>query len=110
MGLGLVVHADPRARFEQAAATLRGVTFAWAVYEHDDQIRDRVAELLAARAWDGILLGELPWARAHDLIPDGVPVKVTRSAALDLALAWSRAQGHGWPATPVSIDTFDRET
>ncbi|WP_305786714.1 transcriptional regulator [Symbioplanes lichenis] len=108
--IGLVLHAGHRARFEEAARTLTGVTFAWAVYEREDQIRDAVAGLLAAGQLDGLLLGLVPYARCRDLLPDGLPVSVTRSAALDLALAWTRARGHGWPATPVSIDTFTRET
>jgi hypothetical protein len=109
MVIGLVVHAGHRARFEEAARTLTGVTVAWAVYEHEDQIRDRVAGLLGA-GLDGLLLGLVPYARSRDLLPPDLPVAVTRSAALDLALAWSRARGNGWPATPVSIDTFSRET
>ncbi|MEU4220084.1 transcriptional regulator [Actinoplanes sp. NPDC026623] len=109
MMIGLVLHAGHRARFEEAARNLSGVTFAFAVYEHEDQIRDRVAELLRAGP-DGLLLGLVPYARSRDLLPPGLPVAITRSAALDLALAWSRARGNGWPATPVSIDTFTRET
>ncbi|BCJ55696.1 hypothetical protein Asp14428_71710 [Actinoplanes sp. NBRC 14428] len=108
--IGLVLHAGHRARFEEAARTLTGVTFAWAVYEREDQIRDRVAGLLRGEHLDGLLLGLVPYARARDLLPAGLPVTVTRSAALDLALAWSRARGNGWPATPVSIDTFTQET
>ncbi|TWG14192.1 helix-turn-helix domain-containing protein [Actinoplanes teichomyceticus] len=108
--IGLVVHAAHRARFADAARTLTGVTFAWAVYEHEHEIRDRVASLLREHRPDGLLLGLVPYARSRDLIPDGLPVRVTRSAALDLALAWARARGNGWPATPVSIDTFASET
>ncbi|MEU7907318.1 transcriptional regulator [Actinoplanes sp. NPDC049118] len=109
MVIGLVLHAGHRARFEEAARTLTGVSFTPAVYEHEDQIRDRVAGLLDA-GLDGLLLGLVPYARSRDLLPPDLPVAVTRSAALDLALAWSRARGNGWPATPVSIDTFARDT
>jgi hypothetical protein len=110
MVIGLVLHASHRPRFEEAARTLTGVTFAWAVYEREDQIRERVAGLLRAERLDGLLLGLVPYARSRDLLPPELPVAVTRSAALDLALAWSRARGNGWPATPVSIDTFAQET
>jgi hypothetical protein len=108
--IGLVVHASHRARFADAASTLTGVEFAWAVYEREDEIRDQVSGLLRAHRLDGLLLGLAPYARARDLIPADLPVTVTRSAALDLALAWARARGNGWPATPVSIDTFTTET
>jgi hypothetical protein len=110
MVIGLVVHASHRPRFEEAARMLKGVTLAWAIYEREDEIRDRVARLLAGQHVDGILLGLVPYAQARDLLPADLPVTVTRSAALDLALAWCRARGNGWPATPVSIDTFDTET
>ena len=110
MVIGLVVHAGHRARFADAASTLTGVEFAWAVYEREDEVRDRVAGLLRGNRVDGLLLGLVPYARARDLIPAGLPVTVTRSAALDLALAWARARGNGWPATPVSVDTFATET
>ena len=110
MVIGLVLHVSHRARFAEAARTLTGVTFAWAVYEREDQIRERVAGLLRAERLDGLLLGLVPYARSRDLLPPELPVAVTRSAALDLALAWSRARGNGWPATPVSIDTFAQET
>jgi hypothetical protein len=110
MEIGLVLHADHRERFADAARTLTGVEFTWAIYEREDEIRDRVARLLDGRRLDGLLLGLLPYTRARDLIPADLPVAVTRSAALDLALAWAKALGNGWPATPVSIDTFDRET
>ncbi|GAA1592020.1 hypothetical protein GCM10009828_016170 [Actinoplanes couchii] len=104
------MHAGHRARFADAASTLTGVDFGWAVYEHEDEIRDRVAGLLRDHRLDGLLLGLVPFARARDLIPTELPVTVTRSAALDLALAWARARGNGWPATPVSVDTFASET
>jgi hypothetical protein len=110
MVIGLVVHAAHRRHFERAAATLGGVTVAVAGYRHEDEIRDLVAGLLHTHRLDGLLLGLVPYARAGDLLPAGLPVKVTRSAALDLALAWCRARDRGLPATPVSIDTFDRET
>ncbi|MEV4275548.1 MarR family transcriptional regulator [Actinoplanes xinjiangensis] len=108
--IGLVVHASHRARFADAASTLTGVEFAWAVYEREDEIRDRVSGLLRGHRLDGLLLGLAPYAKARDLLPADLPVTVTRSAALDLALAWARARGNGWPATPVSIDTFTTET
>ncbi|WIM94727.1 helix-turn-helix domain-containing protein [Actinoplanes oblitus] len=110
MIIGVVVHSGQRGRFAEAARTLTGVSFAWAVYEREEEIRDRVGDLLSTGTLDGLLLGLLPFARARDLLPPGLPVAVTRSAALDLALAWARARGNGWPATPVSIDTFPDET
>jgi hypothetical protein len=110
MVIGLVMHVSHRPRFEEAARLLSGVAFAWATYDNEAQIRGRVAELLRERHVDGVLLGLVPYAKARDLFPADLPVEVTRSAALDLALAWSRARGHGWPATPVSIDTFAAET
>ncbi len=110
MEIGLVLHAGHRERFAEAARTLTGVEFTWVVYEREDEIRDRVAALLHERRLDGLLLGLVPYTRARDLIPPDLPVAVTRSAALDLALAWGKALGRGWPATPVSVDTFDRET
>ncbi|GIE89179.1 helix-turn-helix domain-containing protein [Actinoplanes regularis] len=110
MVIGIVVHSGQRGCFAEAARTLTGVSFAWAVYEREAEIRDRVGDLLATGTLDGLLLGPVPHARARDLLPPGLPVVITRSAALDLALAWARARGNGWPATPVSIDTFPDET
>ncbi len=110
MVIGLVVHASHRDRFEEAARTLSGATLAWAVYEREDEIRDRVGALLRRHSVDGVLLGPVPYTHARDLLPAGLPVAVTRSAALDLALAWCRALARGWPATPVSVDTFAQET
>jgi hypothetical protein len=110
MEIGLVLHAGHRARFAEAARTLAGVEFTWVVYDREDEIRDRVAALLRERRLDGLLLGLVPYTRARDLLPPDLPVAVTRSAALDLALAWGKALSRGWAATPVSIDTFDRAT
>ncbi|KUL24700.1 helix-turn-helix domain-containing protein [Actinoplanes awajinensis] len=110
MVIGVVVHSGQRGRFAEAARTLTGVSFSWAVYEREEEIRDRVTDLLAGGTLTGLLLGLVPYARARDLLPQGLPVAITRSAALDLALAWARARGNGWPATPVSIDTFPDET
>lgn len=109
MRIGLVVHAVHRQRFADAARTVAGVELAWAVYEHDDEIRGLVGALLRDGRLDGLLLGLLPYAYGRDLLPPSLPVAVTRPAALDLALAWAKARGRGWPATPVAIDTFDRE-
>ncbi|MEV6846952.1 transcriptional regulator [Actinoplanes sp. NPDC051411] len=106
MVIGLVVHDDHRARFAAAAATLTGVDVAWATYREEIDIRDRVAELLRDDRPDGVLLGPVPWARSRDLIPPGLPVAITLPGALDLALAWARAE----EKTPVSIDTFSRAT
>jgi DNA-binding MarR family transcriptional regulator len=106
MVIGLVVHDDHRARFEAAAATLTGVDVAWATYREELDIRGRVSALLHDERPDGLLLGPVPWARSRDLIPPGLPVAITLPAALDLALAWARADRK----TPVSIDTFPQAT
>ncbi|MEU4240402.1 transcriptional regulator [Actinoplanes sp. NPDC026619] len=109
MRIGLVVPAGHRQRFADAARIVDGVELAWAVYERDDEIRDLVGGLLRESRLDGLLMGLLPWAHSRDLLPPSLPVAVTRQVALDLALAWARARGNGWAATPVAIDTFDRE-
>src|SRR4051812_29103315 len=62
MVIGLVVHAGHQARFADAASTLTGVEFAWAVYEREDEIRDRVLGLLGDHRIDGLLLGLVPYA------------------------------------------------
>jgi hypothetical protein len=110
MIIGLVVHAGHRPRFAGAARALAGVELVWAVYEHDEQIRDLVGGLLRETRLDGLLLGLLPYAKSRDLLPPALPIAVVRSAALDLTLAFARARGNGWAATPVSIDTFDQST
>lgn len=110
MVIGLVVHRSHRALFEDAARTLSGVRFEWVDYAHEDEIRERTRALLHRQPLDGLLLGLVPYARCRDLLPADLPVTVTRSAGLDLALAWCRALARGLPPTPVSIDTFDTET
>ena len=87
MRIGLVVHTGHRDRFAEAARALTGVSFDWAVYEREEQIRELVTRLLDSGDLDGLLLGLVPFARVRDLLPHGLPVAVTRSAALDLALA-----------------------
>ncbi|GIF17482.1 hypothetical protein BJ973_009554 [Actinoplanes tereljensis] len=109
MRIGLVVHAGHRPRFADAARTLDGVELVWAVYDRDEEIRELIGGLLRETRLDGLLLGLLPYAHGRDLLPPALPVAVLAAAALDLALAWAKARGHGWPATPVAIDTFDRE-
>jgi DNA-binding MarR family transcriptional regulator len=108
--IGLVLHASHRAVFEEAARTLSGVQLEWVSYQHEDEIRSQVRELLDRQHLDGLLLGQVPYARSRDLLPDGLSVAVTRSAALDLSVAFFRAAARGWAATPVSVDTFDPET
>ncbi|MDR7279063.1 helix-turn-helix domain-containing protein [Catenuloplanes atrovinosus] len=105
-----MIHASHRARFDAAARTLTGATLEWITYEHESEIRPRVGELLRRTHVDGLLLGPVPYARAREVIPNSLPVAVTRSAPLDLALAWGRALAAGIPATPVSVDTFGQET
>jgi hypothetical protein len=106
MVIGLVVHDDHRARYAAAAATLTGVDVAWATYRDEAVIRDRVAALLRDERPAGLLLGPVPWARSRDLIPPDLPASITLPSALDLALAWARAE----PKTPISIDTFPAAT
>jgi DNA-binding MarR family transcriptional regulator len=108
--IGLVLHADHRAVFEDAARTLSGVSIAWVTYEHESAIRPGVEELLGRVHLDGLMLGPVPYAQCRDVLPDDLCVAVIRSAGLDLSLAFCRALGRGWQPTPVSVDTFDQET
>lgn len=105
--IGLVVHRSRRAVFEAAAGALTGVDLAWVEYEYDDDIRHRVRELLDGGHLDGLMLGPVPYEACRDLLPDGLCVATVEPTELDLALAFSRAAAHGWPATPVSVDTFE---
>jgi hypothetical protein len=108
--IGLVIHASHRRVFEEAARTLSGVTLEWVTYEQEQDIRERVAELLDRRSPDGLLLGQMPYAKCRDLLTADLSVAITRSAGLDLSLAFFRALTRGLRPTPVSIDTFDPET
>jgi len=108
--IAVVVHTSRRALFEEAAAALSGVGLKWVVYEHEDDIRRQVVELLAEGPVDGVLLGSVPYTACRDLLPVDLSVAVIRSAPLDLALTFYRALAKGWRPTPVSIDTFDDET
>lgn len=110
MVIGLVIHVSHRAVFEDAARTLAGVNLEWMVYEHEDQVRDTVADRLARQHVDGLLLGPVPYAKCRDLLPPDLPVAILRSAGLDLSLALFKALSRGWRPTPVSIDTYDART
>ncbi|MEE6258780.1 helix-turn-helix domain-containing protein [Plantactinospora sonchi] len=110
MVIGLVIHTSHRAVFEDAARTLAGVTLEWVVYEHEDQVRDLVADRLARQHVDGLLLGPVPYAKCRDLLPPDLPVAILRSAGLDLSLALFKALSRDWRPTPVSIDTYDART
>jgi hypothetical protein len=107
--LGLVLHASHRAVFEEAARTLSGVRLEWVTYERDDDVRPRVEALLAGQHLDGLLLGQMPFAKTREVLPADLSVAVTRSAGLDLSVAMFRATARGWRPTPVSIDTFDQD-
>jgi hypothetical protein len=108
--IAVVVHTTRRALFEEAASTLSGVILKWVSYDHEDDIRHQVADLLSDNHIDGLLLGPVPYAACRDLLPVDLSVAVTRSSALDLVITFYRAAAKGWGPTPVSIDTFDNET
>jgi DNA-binding MarR family transcriptional regulator len=108
--IGLVFHASHRPVFEEASRTLSGAQLESVTYEHEDEIRPQVQDLLGRQHIDGLLLGQVPFAKTRELLPDDVSVAVTRAAGLDLSIAFFRATARGWPATPVSIDTFDLDT
>ncbi|GIJ45353.1 hypothetical protein Val02_22390 [Virgisporangium aliadipatigenens] len=108
--IGLVLHASHRAVFADAARTLAGVSIAWVTYEQESEVRPGVEELLARGHLDGLMLGPVPYAKCHDVLPADLSVTVIRSAGMDLALAFCGALARGWSPTPVSIDTFDQET
>jgi DNA-binding MarR family transcriptional regulator len=108
--IGIVIHASHREVFEDAARTVAGVNLQWITYEREQDIRRQVEELLSRERIDGLLLGLVPYAKCGDLLPPDLPVALTTSAGLDLSLAFVRALSRGLSPTPVSIDTFDRET
>ncbi|MFC6156056.1 hypothetical protein [Kribbella jiaozuonensis] len=107
--IGVVRHATHHELYHEAARTLGGVDLEWVSYDHEDEIRDKVAEFLSTTRLDGFLAGPVPYAASRELLPPGLPVGVIRSSALDLTLALYRAQERGWGPTPVSIDTFPAE-
>lgn len=107
--IGVVTHSRGLDTFRAAAATLAGVDIEWVTYDYEPEIRPAVERLLAGRHVDGLLLGLVPYTACRDLLPPTLQVTVTKPAPLDLALMFFRATARGWPATPVSIDTFDAE-
>lgn len=107
--IGVVAHVRDLAVFRAAARTLAGVDLEWVTYEREPDIRPAVQRLLAGRHVDGLLLGLVPYTACRDLLPADLQVTVTKPSALDLALRFYWASSRGWPATPVSIDTFDAE-
>ncbi|WP_406046678.1 hypothetical protein [Kribbella sp. NBC_00889] len=107
--IGVVTHSTHGQLFRDAAGTLRGVDLEWVSYDHEDEIRAKVAEFLSSTRVDGFLAGPVPYTESRELLPPGLPVGVIRSSALDLTLALYRAQERGWGRTPVSIDTFPAE-
>jgi hypothetical protein len=107
--IGVVLHADSRPVFEEAARTLTGVTLRWAVYTHDDDIRAIAGAVLAQEPLDGLLMGLLPHDACRGLLPDGLPIAVVRPAGLSLALAFAQASEDGLRRQPVSIDTFTHD-
>uniref|UniRef100_A0AAU2AES1 MarR family transcriptional regulator n=1 Tax=Streptomyces sp. NBC_00093 TaxID=2975649 RepID=A0AAU2AES1_9ACTN len=109
LSIGLVVHASRRGVFEEAVEPLSGISLRWVTYGHEHEIRPRVQSLADGHALDGLLVGAVPYRACRDVLSPGLPVAVTRSSALDLALALSQAQARGWQPVPVSIDTFDQE-
>jgi hypothetical protein len=104
--IGVVTHSTHRELFGEAASTLGGVDLEWVSYDAEDEIHAKVAEFLRTTRVDGFLAGPVPYTASRELLPPGLPVGVIRPAALDLLLAFYRAQERGWGATPVSIDTF----
>jgi len=105
--IGLVVHRSRRAVFEEAGGALTGVALEWVEYEHENDVRELVQDLLARRHLGGLLLGPVPYAACRDLLPGGLCVEVIEPTELDLALAFFRATARGWKPTPVSVDTFE---
>lgn len=109
--IGLVIHASHRPVFEEAARTPSGDTrLEWVTYRSEEQIRPGVRALLLRTHVDGLLLGQVPFARAQRVLPAGLPVEVIRAASLDLSLALGRALAQGRRPVPVSVDTFGVDT
>jgi hypothetical protein len=83
--IGVVTHSTHRVLFREAASTLGGVDLEWVSYDHEEEIRDRVAEFLRTTRLDGFLAGPVPYTASRELLPPGLPVGVIRSSALDLS-------------------------
>ncbi|MFZ0217419.1 MAG: hypothetical protein WAM30_15915, partial [Candidatus Dormiibacterota bacterium] len=96
-----------QARAAACLSQVAGAELRWVLYDHESEIRPRVAALLAAGGVDGLLLGQLPYGRCHDLVTAELAVTVVRIGAVELASGLARAGATGLPLTPVSIDTFD---
>jgi len=109
LSIGLVIHASRRGVFEEAADLVSGVSLKWVTYESEQEIPPRVRNLISRHSLDGLLVGAMPYRACRDLLPRRLPVAITRSSSLDLALVFSQAQALGWEPVPVSIDTFDHE-
>jgi len=107
--IGVVAHVTHHELFHDAASTLSGVDLEWVHYDHEDEIRDKVAEFLGSTRLDGFLAGPVPYTASRELLPPGLQVGVIRPSVLDLTLALYRAQERGWGRTPISIDTFPAE-
>ncbi|AOS64191.1 MarR family transcriptional regulator [Actinoalloteichus hymeniacidonis] len=105
--LGLIVHVKRRAVFEQATRMLTGVNWEWVIYDEEAEIRGLVAELIATRHVDGVLLGPVPYDASHDVLPEELPAVVIRPSALDLALAFSLVRARYPQVGRISVDTFD---
>lgn len=109
--LALVVAAGSAELFERCARTLDGVDLHWVRYGSEAEIRPGVANLLATTHIDAIYFGgPMAYDRSREALPAMLPVKVGRTDALDLALAYLEARGNGWAAGPITIDTFDEAT
>lgn len=109
MALALLIAGESRSAYEAAARGVSGLEVEWLVYESEEQVRGLLAAALESGSIEGVLLGAMPFDRCRDLLPDTMPVRVVRVGPTELAIALARAAAHGWPLTPVSIDTFDRD-
>jgi hypothetical protein len=96
-----------RAAFEERVATLSGARFRWILYDHEEEIRALVRNVLAREAIDGIHLGPMPYDRCRDVLPADLPVAVPRTGAIELAVTFAKAMSMGWAAAPVSVDTIE---
>lgn len=105
----MLVSAESRTAYEVAAKGVSGLEVEWLVYESEDEIRGILSAGMESGSIEGILLGPMAFDRCHDLLPDYMPVRVIRVGPTELGIGLARAAAHGWPLTPVSIDTFEQE-